>query len=161
MDEDLSIRRKWTLRAHGRQIVLVKKRNEKASHVFMKAFLWALYLPRYSDLTVEARIGDRFKPDVVSLGEDGRPIFWGEAGYLSNNKIKSLLRRYRDTHFAIAKWDAPLEPFVRIIQKALRDLDRGSRVDLIRFPPDSIQRFVDDRGRIRVKRDALEWVELP
>jgi hypothetical protein len=161
MEEDLSIRRKWTLKAHGRQIVLVKRRNEKTSHVFMKAFLWALYLPRYPNITVEIRVGDRFKPDVVSLGEDGAPEFWGEAGYLSSSKIRSLLRRYRNTHFAIAKWDTTLEPFVRIVTKALEDRGRNNRVDLINFPPDSIQRFVDERGRIRVKRDALEWMELP
>jgi hypothetical protein len=31
MDEDLSMRREWTLKAHGRQIVLVKKPNGKTS----------------------------------------------------------------------------------------------------------------------------------
>jgi hypothetical protein len=161
MDEDLSIRRKWTLRARGRQIVLVKRRNEKTSHVFMKAFIWSLYLPAYPNLSVEVRIRDRFKPDVVSLGGGGIPDFWGEAGYISNHKIKSLLRRYRNTHFVLAKWDTPLAPFAEIVRTALRDLQRMNPVDLINFPPDSVQRFIDSEGRIHVRREALEWMHLP
>ena len=65
MDQDLMLRRKWTFKAHGKQIVLVKKRNEQSRHVLMKAFLWALYLPSFPRLTVEVGIGERFKPDVV------------------------------------------------------------------------------------------------
>jgi hypothetical protein len=41
---------------------------------------WALYLPLYPNLSVEIGVGDRYKPDVVALGEDGRPLFWAEAG---------------------------------------------------------------------------------
>lgn len=40
---DLMLRRKWTLRAHGRQVVFVKKANESGEHVLMKALLWALH----------------------------------------------------------------------------------------------------------------------
>ncbi len=58
MTEDLLLRRKWTLRAHGRQVVFVKKPVESSTHVVMKALLWALYLPQYPDLTVEIAIGD-------------------------------------------------------------------------------------------------------
>lgn len=64
MTSELMLRRKWTLRAHGEQVVFVKKRNERAEHVLMKSFLWALYLPDYPDLTVEISIGDRYKPAV-------------------------------------------------------------------------------------------------
>jgi hypothetical protein len=33
------------LRAHGEQVVFVKRANERREHVLMKAILWALYLP--------------------------------------------------------------------------------------------------------------------
>jgi hypothetical protein len=72
---DLYLRRKLTLRAHGEQVVFVKKKRERIEHVLMKAFLWALYLPEYPDLTVEIRVGDRYKPDVVGLDERGQPTF--------------------------------------------------------------------------------------
>jgi hypothetical protein len=71
MDKDLMLRRKRTFRAHGKQIVLVKKRNEHSAHVFMKAFLRALYLLRFPHLSVEIRIGGRCKPDVVALDPGG------------------------------------------------------------------------------------------
>ena len=45
MTDELFLRRKWTLRAHDRQVVFVKKSYESDTHVLMKALLWALYLP--------------------------------------------------------------------------------------------------------------------
>ena len=113
MTDELFLRRKWTLRAHGRQVVFVKKPYESDTHVLMKALLWALYLPAYPELTVEIAIGDRYKPDVVALDARGEPGFWGEAGDVTTAKIRSLARRYRDTHFALAKWDTRLEPYQR------------------------------------------------
>jgi hypothetical protein len=41
MTRDLLLRRKWTLRTGGRQLVLVKKPYESAEHLMMKALLWA------------------------------------------------------------------------------------------------------------------------
>jgi hypothetical protein len=126
----------------------------------MKAFLWALYLPTYTDLTVEIRIGDRYKPDVVALGDEGRPIFWGEAGQVGLEKIRSLLRRYRDTHFAIAKWETRLNPYVELVDDMLGDLHRSAPVDLLCFTEDSAERFIDERGNIQLNFNELEWVRL-
>ena len=161
MDRDLMIRRKWTLRAHGKQIVLVKRVNEQSRHVLMKAFLWALYLPVYSEIHVEVSIGDRYKPDLVALDSQGRPTFWGEAGQLGVDKTRALLRRYRDTHFAIAKWNVPLHPFLDNMKKAITSIDRRSPLDLIRFPLDSATRFIKERGEICIEHDMLEWIRIP
>ena len=87
MPHDLLLRRKWTLRSHGRQVVFIKQKNESSAHVIMKALLWALYLPAYPDLAVEVAIGDRFKPDVVQLDAAQSPVFWGEAGQVSERKM--------------------------------------------------------------------------
>jgi hypothetical protein len=75
MASDLMLRRKWTFKAHGKQVVFVKHAKEQSAHVVMKALLWALYLPEYPELSVEIPVGDRFKPDVVALGPDTQPIF--------------------------------------------------------------------------------------
>lgn len=160
MTSELMLRRKWTLRAHGKQVVFVKKSNESPEHVIMKALLWALYLPEYPEMSVEIRIGDRYKPDVVALDAEGKPRFWGESGAVSVEKIRSLARRYRATHFAIAKWDARLDPFVAIVQEALGGLDRSAPFDLIAFPADSVERFIGERGEIRLRRDQIESVRL-
>jgi hypothetical protein len=126
----------------------------------MKAFLWALYLPLYPGLSVEVGIGDRYKPDVVCLAEDGRPLFWGEAGQVGVAKIRSLVRRYRDTHFAIAKWDTRLELHVGLVREALNGLCRSAPLDLLCFPPGSAERFIDEKGQIRLATNDLNWVRL-
>jgi len=153
--------RKWTLRAYDRRVVFIKRRHERTEHVVMKALLWALYLPRYPDLSVEVSIGDRYKPDVVAVDAFGRPLFWGEAGEIGVAKIRSLARRYRRTHFAIAKWDTRLDPFIAIVEGALAGLRREAPFDLISFPADSAERFIDDEGRIHIRHADVEWVRLP
>lgn len=160
MSSELLLRRKWTLRAHGEQVVFIKKRKERAEHVLMKAFLWALYLPHYAPLTVERSIGDKYKPDVVGLDDRGRPRFWGEAGKVGVPKIESLVRRFRDTHFAMAKWSIDLAPFIDLVEEALKGYDRSAPFDLLSFPPDSAERFIDNKGYISLTHDDVTWVRL-
>jgi uncharacterized protein (UPF0264 family) len=117
-------------------------------------------LPTYSDLTVEAAIGDRYKPDVVALDAAGQPRFWGEAGQVGVEKIRSLTRRYRQTHFAIARWDTRLGPLHDIVAAAVADRRRQAPFDLLRFPANSVERFIDARGEIRIVHDDLEWIRI-
>lgn len=160
MTADLFLRRKWTLRAHGKQVVFVKKPSESTEHVMMKALLWALYLPQYPDLTVEVPVGDRYRPDLVALDGSRQPAFWAEAGDVGTAKIRSLARRYRRTHFAIAKWDAGLEPLRATVAGAVDGLGRTGPFDLISFPADSAERFVDEAGCIHIGHADLRWLRL-
>ncbi len=160
MREELRLRRKWTFRAHNKQLILIKKSIERPAHVFMKAFIWALYLPEYPTATVEIHIGDRYKPDVVALNAQGHPQFWGEAGHISSKKIQSLVRRYRDTHFVVAKWGTSLRPFEKIVSMVLAVYDREVPFDLINFSEDSVERFIDGQGYIQLTFDDIEWVRL-
>ena len=126
----------------------------------MKAFLWALYLPDYPDATIEVPVDDRYKPDVVQTDRWGEPVFWAEAGRVGKEKIERLVRRYRDTHFAMAKWDTDIGPFREIVAEAVTDLDRSAPFDLIHFPPDSVDRFVDERGTIHLTADDLDRTRI-
>ncbi|PEN13807.1 hypothetical protein CRI94_06990 [Longibacter salinarum] len=155
------LRRKLTLRAHGEQVVFVKNQHERIEHVWMKAFLWALYLPQYPDLSVEVKIGDKYKPDVVQMDAlRGRPVFWGEAGQVGPDKIGSLVRRYADTHFAMAKWDTRLDPFLKIVENAVAEVDREAPFDLICFPDDAGERFIDSKGRIDIDFTDVTWTRV-
>lgn len=161
MMSDLSLRRKLTLRAHGRQVVFVKRPVEHSRHVLMKAFLWALYLPAYPGLAVEIDIGDRYRPDVVALGDDGRPRFWGEAGEVGREKIRALARRHPDAHLAIARWDERLAPLAEVVRAALSGVRRRAPFDLLRIPPDAAERFIGEDGEIALSHaDLPEWVRL-
>jgi len=157
---DLLLRRKWTFKAHGRQVVFVKRSKEHASHVLMKALLWALYLPDYPHLSVEIFVGDRYKPDIVACGLDGSPLFWGEAGKVGVEKIRMLARRYRNTHFALAKWDMQLTPFITLVRDALAGFRRTAPFDLLSFPADSAERFIDAHGCIHLTHTEVEWIRL-
>lgn len=156
---DRHLRRKWTFRAHGRQVVLVKHANERSVHVVMKALLWALYLPTYPTAQIETRIGDRYKPDVVALNPFHEPTFWGEAGQVSVHKIETLLRRYRHTHFAFAKWEISLSPLQTTIDNALRGVRRTAPIDLLRFDQASLDHVATD-GTITLDFNAIEWRQI-
>jgi hypothetical protein len=164
MRSDLLLRRKLTLRANSpvgsQKVVFVKKKQEGIEHVLMKAFLWALYLPTYPEIAVEVPIGDRYKPDLVQLDARGEPVFWGEAGKVSADKTASLLRRYPDTHFALAKWATPLAPFVELVEEALDGRPRRAPFDLLRLPPDAGERFIADDGTITLGFDDVERIVL-
>lgn len=163
MTSELLLRRKWTFRAHGQQVVFIKKPIEHVHHVLMKAFLWALYLPDYPNIKVEVGIGDRYKPDVVALhptDPQGDPLFWGEAGQVSPEKIRSVARRYPQTHFALAKWGVNLHTVEQLVTDALTGLDRRAPFDLLCFPTNSADRFIDERGYITLEHRDLQWKRL-
>lgn len=160
MSREIILPRKWTLRVGDRKIVFIKGYVERPEHVIMKALLWALYTPAYPHISIEMRIGDRYKPDVVALDETLQPRFWGESGQVGKEKIHSLVRRYPVTHFAIAKWNTNLAPYKDIISEALKTQKRQAPVDLIRFPENSIERFFDSDNRINITFDEIEWIRF-
>jgi hypothetical protein len=171
MPNDPTIPRKWRLRASGQQNVFVWGRQERSVHTIMKAMIWALYLPQYPHITVEVRIGDRYKPDLVAYAGDEiapagihtaqiEPLFWGEAGQVGRDKIHSLVRRYTSTHFALAKWDADLRPYADLVRDALDGVQRAAPFDLLRIPPDVVKRFVDEKGAVSITHADLEWLRL-
>ncbi len=150
MTENLKLRRKWTMRAHDKQVVLIKKPYESDIHVLTKALIWALFLPDYPQLAVEIKVGGRYKPDLVQFGENGEPVFWGEAGQVSLKKTRDLVNRYRSTHLVFAKWNTKLEPFQQILEKETASTHRSAPIDLISFPADSDRRFIQEDGIIRI-----------
>jgi hypothetical protein len=160
MTDDLHLRRKWTFRAHGQQAVFIKLANESRPHVLMKALIWALYLPHYPALRIEYPIGDRYKPDVVMLDKADRPLFWGESGEVSARKVRSLARRYRDTHLVIGKWTTHLRPHVELVQRQTSSFRRSQPFDVIGFPPDSAERFIRDDGTITIDHSHVTWQRL-
>lgn len=158
-------RRMWKLHAHGQQIVVRNGVRERFVHPLMKALIWALYLPQYPTSQIEVPIDDKYKPDVVAFDpappiyQVPEPIFWGEAGRVGRDKIASLVRRYADTHFVVAKWDRPLTPYIDIVREALDGQTRTAPFDLIAFPEQSIE-TVDDKGHIHITFDDVERVQL-
>jgi len=162
----LSARHKFT--AHGHSIVAQFGSTERETHVLMKVFIWALYLPSYPDLTIEVRVGDRYKPDVVAVDErlalkdiNGAILFWGESGRVGRDKIFSLARRFPHTHFAIAKWEKNLAPLEQLVRDAVKDQRRTAPFDLLRFEDGDAERFISADGAVSLTHaDLSRWVRV-
>lgn len=152
--------RKWRLRVGKHHNVFAKGFNESAEHVLMKILIWALYLPQYPDLRVEYRFGDRYKPDIVALNEHSEPLFWGESGQVSASKIRSIARRFPNTHFAISKWNTGLEQHAQHIKRQLEGLKRQAPFDLLGFPENSRKRFIQDDNTVHIRFEDIEWIRL-
>ena len=158
MTGELELRRKYTMHAHGRQMVFIKKSFESSIHVLTKAFVWALYLPDYPDLSVEVPVGGRYKPDLVQFDDNGAPVFWGEAGQVGFKKLRTLVHRFRSTHLVFAKWNTSLEPMRRVLKKELRSIHRSAPVDLITFPAAGDERFIGENGKIEIEFKDVRFV---
>ena len=134
------LRRKLSVRAHGRTLVLVKRAEESGEHVVQKALLWVRYLPSYPELRVEQHLPfpSRYKPDLYALDATGtRPAFWGECGVVSAEKLRALLRAHPDCHFAFSKWASRLDLFAALVDEAAAGARRRAPVELIGFPADA------------------------
>jgi hypothetical protein len=132
------LRRKLTVRAHGRTLVLVKRAEESGEHVVQKALLWVRYLPRYPDLRVEQHLPfpSRYKPDLYALDATGQGVtFWGECGVVSEEKLRAVLRAHPACHFAFSKWAARTDLFAALIDRALAGVRRTAPVELLGLPP--------------------------
>ncbi len=160
MSNELFLRRKWTFKAHNSQVVMIKRPVESSEHVIMKALIWALYLPNYPEARVETPIGLRYKPDVIALDSQGAPLFWGEAGHVGMDKLETLLKRYRQTHFVFAKWASNLEPLTQVIAELTSTIKRSAPIDLLSIPVDSGERFFAADGTISVEHSQIKYVQL-
>jgi len=157
MKSDILQRRHWKLTAHGQTQHFVVGRHERTVHTLMKALLWGLYLPDYPDLKVEIRIDDRYKPDVISMDtRQGKPRFWGESGRVGADKITALTKRYRYTHFALAKWEKHMGNIVRTVDECLTGIKRDAPFDVIIFREDDIERFLSDDGELTLSLDQVQ-----
>jgi hypothetical protein len=73
--------------------------------------------------------------------------------------VAALVRRYPDTHFAIAKWETPLSSFRPWVEEALCGVRRCAPVDLLNVP-DACIRCIDDDGRVHITFDDVERIRL-
>ncbi len=87
----------------GHKLRLEQRVGESFEHVMMKALCFGLFVDRYEGLEIERRLGGRYTPDVVALGEDGRARFWGECGTVSMRKVAWLAKHSGAERLALVK----------------------------------------------------------
>ena len=150
------------LQASGRQLSLTKNPGESAEHLVLKALLWALLLPSHPEAKIEADLGLRYTPDVVALGDDSTPIWWGECGSVKSSKLSDLASAYPNARFSVAKWGrSDLRGYAATLSGELAlPPGRTAPFELISFPADSVDRFVSDSGELSISWDQLEVISL-
>jgi hypothetical protein len=57
-------------------------------------------------------------------------------------------------------WGIDLVPFVDLVEQALEGYDRSAPFDLLSFPPDSAERFIDDEGILSLTHNDVAWIRL-
>lgn len=149
---------KLSLKSHSQRLVLRKQPQEKLEHIYMKAFLWALYLPLYPDLQVEVPAQKRFKPDLFSYDAQGDICFWGEAGAVSPQKYQHLLKHQPDTHFTFARWGMTVEQHLALLRPHF-PRRRTAAVDVLVFDKQSPERFIH-QDQIQIAFADLSWQRL-
>lgn len=90
----------------GRKLALYQRNGESFEHVALKALCYALHVGRFPGLEIERNPGGRYTPDVSALGEDGRPLFWGECGSVSLRKVGWLAKHSGAREIAFVKLGA-------------------------------------------------------
>jgi hypothetical protein len=153
------LRRKLTVRANGRTLVLVKRPEESGEHVVQKALLWVRYLPSYPELRVEQHLPfpSRYKPDLYALDPTGQGVrFWGECGVVSAEKLRALLKSHPGCHFAFSKWNARTDLFAAQIDEALHGVRRRARVELLGFPAGA-DAWLDASGAPTLDEAAIDY----
>ena len=153
-----NLKRKWSFRINGQKQILIKRAEEKETHVLMKIFLAKLYDTEYEDIKIEVRHAaeKRYKPDLLALNLQGEAIFWGECGEVGFDKIQVLISRYRDTHLSFAKWNINPRFFEKLISEGLKKTKRkrSAPVDFINFTDDQ-RELIADNGEVLV-----DWPDL-
>ncbi len=153
-----NLRRKWSFRINGKKQILIKRAEEKDTHVLMKIFLAKLYSQLYDDIKIEVRYAaeKRYKPDLLATDLLGEAVFWGECGEVSLEKAHTLISRYRNTHLSFAKWNVQPGPFEKIIEDGLQKIrrKRTAPVDFINFSNEH-RTMIADNGEV-----LIDWPQL-
>jgi hypothetical protein len=91
----------------GSKVRLWQRTGESYEHVLMKALGYAMFVGEFPQMEIEAKVGLRYKPDLVARGgggaADGDFLFWGEAGENSTRKTLWLLKHARVERLVLFK----------------------------------------------------------
>jgi len=154
--------RKYTFRFKGKKIVISKLAHETDFHPFAKALVFTLYHTTYQTMRVEAKLEDRFQPDLSAVGYDGVMLFWAEVGNVSISKIEKLFKKYRQAHFVFVKEEKDVPVFQKHLDKMAKDMASLPLVDIVIYPPHFQDWYVSEAGDVFIPKEevaVIHWHE--
>jgi len=85
-----------------RKLVLELRENEGMGHIALKVLAMALYFD--AKLQVEPAFEDeKYKPDLLLRGDDGRPALWIECGQCRVQKLDKVTFRHYDARVVMIR----------------------------------------------------------
>ncbi len=124
----------------GRRVRLWQRTGESYGHVLMKWLGYVLFVGDYPNLEIEKRVGLRYKPDLVALGDDGNFVFWGEAGDNSLRKTLWLLKHAPVEKLVLFKIGASQTQLIKQLRDEIAPKYRADgKLILINFVADIVR----------------------
>ena len=141
-----------------KKIIIAKLAHEAEFQVYAKALAYALYNKMYPTLRVEAKVDERFQPDLSAEGYDGTMLFWAECGKVSINKIEKLFKKYRQAHFVFVKEERDIQTFEMHLEKKFKKAVRLPLVDIVAYHQHFHEWYVSEDGDVFIPKDEVTVV---
>ncbi len=139
---------------------LWQRPGESYEHVLMKALAYTMFSGEYPHLEIEVKVGLRYKPDLIAIGEDGDFDFWGECGANSLRKTGWILKHTRTKKLVLFKIDINAEPFLRQLRAEIPAKYRAAgKLVLINFISD-IANLTASKQIEKVSADWFDEFEI-
>lgn len=147
--------RKYTFRFKDKRIVFNKQAHESEFHPFAKALVYALYHKEYRTIRAEAKLEDRFQPDLSAAGYDGTMLLWAEVGNVSVTKIGKLFKKYRRARFVFVKEEKDIAIFQKHLDKMAADMRSLPPVDIVVYPEHFHEWNVSEEGDVFIRKEDV------
>ena len=149
----------------GKRMRMWQRPGESYEHVLMKALGFAMYAGEYPQLEIEAKVGLRYRPDLVAKrteesGSVSGFLFWGEAGETSIRKTGWLLKHARVEKLVLFKIAAGAAQFARQLRAEIPEKYRpNGKLILINFC-DEIVRLTAGKQIEKVSADWFSEIKI-
>ncbi len=153
---------KFTFKFKDKKVIFNQLSHESQFHPLAKVLAYALYHKDYPTLRVEAKIDDRFQPDLNALAYDGTMIFWAEVGKVSIDKIEKLFKKYRQAHFVFVKEEKDVDVFRKQLDKMAENIRTLPWVDIVVYPEHFHEWNVSEDGDVFIRKEdvtIIPWHE--
>jgi hypothetical protein len=150
--------RKCNFRFGDKKIVISKSTHDSEWQVYAKALAFAMYHKKYPSLRIEAKVDERFQPDLSAEGYDGKMLFWCECGTVSMEKVEKLIKKYRGAHFVFIKNERDVPMFEKHLQRQLKNIPSLPLMDIVIYPPMFHEWWVSEEGDVFLPPDEVKII---
>jgi hypothetical protein len=153
--------RKYTFRFGDKKIIFNKAEFEPEIQVFAKALVYAIYHKQYPTIKVEAKVDERFSPDLSATDYDGKMLFWAECGNVSLAKVEKLFKKFRQAQYVFVKERYEIPTFEKNLARYLKDMRTLPSVDIVVYPEKFAEWWVSEEGDVFIPPEEIEIIRWP